>query len=245
MLPKFIDNAREDSLTASVFSHLLHLTSEQFWRILSRACYTNNLPDCPGEPQLIAWPNWNPAGTGNSDRVIPDLFIRFKTFDLIIEAKIADDGTQDPEQWRRELIAYTNEFGKEKRSVRMIALGGIHSENDVEIRQKWSESTAESGGASGETHTFICIVHMCRWRSILIECQRLKMELEVANKQMPTSRTLADIRILNDLIAFFATHRYTALRWFKDFNFKSILLDPSVDSDQHHFRNVSRQFQRS
>ena len=243
MLPKFIDNAREDSLTAAVFSHLLHLTSEQFWRILSRACYTKKLPDYPGEPLLNAWPNWKPAETGNSDRVIPDLFMRFKTFDLIIEAKIADHGTQDRSQWQRELIAYTNEFGKEKRPVRMIALGGIHSESDEQLHHQWHESTPESGGVSGETHHFNCTVHMCRWSTVLLECQRLKRELEETNKHTPTSRTSADIRILNDLIAFFAAHGYAALRWFKDFDFKSNLLTPSVDSERQLFRNSSLQFQ--
>src|ERR1039457_6549433 len=100
MLSKFINNAREDSLTAAVFSHLLHLPSEAFWRILSRACYTESLPDYPGEPLILnAWPNWNAAGTDNSNRVIPDLFMRFNAFDLIIEAKIKDDGTQYRSQW--------------------------------------------------------------------------------------------------------------------------------------------------
>ena len=131
MIAKFIDNAREDSLTASVFSHLLHLPSEVFWRILRQACYSKNLPDFPGEPELAPWPRWNPAGTENPGCVIPDLFIRFDAFDLIIEAKIKDDGTQDRSQWERELTAYMNEYGKEEKTIRMLAIGGIHSHQDV------------------------------------------------------------------------------------------------------------------
>jgi len=225
MLEKFIDNAREDSLTAAVFSHLLHLPSETFWEILREACYTNYLPEYPGDPELISWPNWNSEGTENTDRVIPDLFMRFKAFDLIIEAKIKDDGTQDRLQWERELIAYANEYGKEK-PVRMIALGGIHLENDDRL-----------------TDPVNCPVHMCRWSSVLLECQRLKRELE-ANKHTATSRTSADIRILTDLMAFFAAHGYPALQWFDDFDFKSNLLGASVDSDQQYFRNISLKFQR-
>ena len=227
MLAKFIDNAREDSLTAAVFSHLLHLPSEVFWQILRKACYTESLPDNPGEPKLIPWPNWRLEGTVNSDRVIPDLFIRFHHFDLIVEAKRWDNDMQGLDQWKRELSAYTNEYGKEKREVRLLALGGIHSEEDQEISY----------------HAVSCPVHMCRWRRVLLECQRLKRELEEANIINPSSRTSADIRILDDLIALFATHGFMTLRWFDDFDFASNLLDDLVDSDQQYFRNVSLKFQ--
>jgi len=246
MLPKFIDNAREDSLTAAVFSHLLHLPTEVFWRIMRRACYTNLQPDYPGEPRSVEfWPNWKSAGTGNSDRVIPDLFMRFMSFDLIVEAKIKDHGTQYRTQWQRELIAYTNEYGKEKRLVKMIALGGIHSESDERLTHQWCEATTASGDANVETHQFDCVVHMCRWSTVLLECQRLKVELEETNKNNPSSRTFADLRILNDLIVFFATHGYVVLRWFDDFDFRSNLLGPLADSDQHYFRNISLQIQSS
>ena len=238
MLAKFIDKAREDSLTASVFSHLLHLTSEQFWKILSGACYTKMQPEHPGEPILVvAWPNWNATKTSNEFRVFPDLLIRFTDFDLIIEAKIAEAGTQYREQWQNELIAYTNEYGKEKRQVRMIALGGIHSERGEPLSHTWSEPN----GRSGESHHFECLVHMCQWSTVLLECQRLKRELE--RKKHSASRMAADIRILNDLIALFAAHNYPALQWFKDFDFKSNFLTPLVDSDQQFFRNISHQFQ--
>jgi hypothetical protein len=246
MLEKFIDNAREDSLTAAVFSHLRHLPSQLFWRILSKACCcAENLPDCPGEPDIFnPWPKWNPTGTvTNNTYVEPDVFIRFAAFDLIIEAKIAKAGTQSGDQWQNELIAYTNEYGKDKRSVRMIALGGIHSEGDVTLTHTWRESATESGSVSGNSHQFNCPVHMCQWSTVLLECQRLKRELEEANMNNPSFQTFAHIRILNDLRLFFEVHGYPALKWFDDFKFESNLLDDSVGSDQQYFRNISLNFQ--
>ena len=227
MLAKFIDDAREDSLTAAVFSHLLHLPCEVFWQVLRQACYSKSLPDNPGEPLMFhAWPNWNPKDTGNSDRVIPDLFIRFASFDLIIEAKRWDNDMQDPSQWQRELIAYINEYGNEKREVKMLAMGGIHSEIDEKLIHQ----------------SFDCTVHKCRWSTVLLECQHLKREYEEKNKTNPTSRVSADVRILDDLIDLFATHGFVVLRWFADFDFKPNLLDSSVDADQQHFQNISLQF---
>src|SRR5579871_5883899 len=98
MLGKHINHC-EDSLTAAVFTHLLHLPVELFWQVLRNACCTDQLPKHIGEPSIVApWPNWKATGTKNSIRVVPDLFMRFPTLDLIIEAKRADDGMQKPEQ---------------------------------------------------------------------------------------------------------------------------------------------------
>jgi hypothetical protein len=52
MLGKHLNHC-EDSLTAAVFTHLLHLPTEVFWKILRNACYTRKLPEFPGEPWNI------------------------------------------------------------------------------------------------------------------------------------------------------------------------------------------------
>src|SRR5580700_5208223 len=117
MLEGFIDNPRENSLTAAVFAHLLHLPSEMFWQVLSNACYTTKLPKFQGEPKVYPWPSWR---TADRDLVIPDLFVRFDKCDLIVEAKRWDNEMQDPAQWRRELSAYNNEYGNESKEVRIL-----------------------------------------------------------------------------------------------------------------------------
>lgn len=229
MLGKFI-NVCEDSLTAAIFTHLLHLPSEVFWQILRNACHTTSLPEDAGEPRSVEfWPKWNPNKTKNASYVEPDVFIRFDSFDVIIEAKREDEGQQYRQQWENEVTAYDNEYGHENVPVRMIALGGIWDTKDDEVPVRMS----------------VCPVHMCRWSSVLLECQRLREQLVETNKDSPSSRTSADLRILNDLIALFAAHEYMTFRWFVDFDFARNLLDASADSDQQYFRNTSLQFQSS
>src|SRR5881227_2646233 len=99
MLGKYIKHC-EDSLTCSVLPHLLHLPFELFWQILHNACFTGALPAQVGEPvsDIEFWPKWDPEGTPNNTYVEPDVFIRFPRFDLIIEAKYGDEGSQSLEQ---------------------------------------------------------------------------------------------------------------------------------------------------
>lgn len=215
MLSKFIDRARENSLTASIFSHLLHLPSEVFWKILRNACcHPHSLPESPGEVELEAWPHWNPSGTGRSSYVEPDLFLRFARFDLIVEAKYGDSGGRNFDQWERELRAYTNEYGDERREVRMLALGGIHQQEDDRIVHTWLAPADEDGRQTEGFHEFICPVHMCLWSRLLTQCQR--MERELGKLGFPTSQTHAHRRILVDLIQFFAFHGYQTGIWYEE-----------------------------
>jgi hypothetical protein len=242
MLVQFTNNSIEDSLTAAVFSHLLHLPSDMFWRILRKACYSKELPQDAGEPkQLNVRPKWTYEATWRR----PDLFIRFDDFDLIIEAKKKDDKKQSRSQWEDQFVAYTNKYGKEK-PVRMIALGGIHIEKDDLLPFNYRESAKERSGISVESVTFNCPVHMCRWSTLLLECNRLKRDLEEKNEKTPSPQTYAHLRILTDLIAFFAAHGYPLLRWFADFNFKPNLLDDDCcSSHQQYFRKISHKLQLS
>ena len=117
MLAKHLNHC-EDSLTSAIFNHLFHLPAELFWQILRNACYGKDLPMHAGELLEVKYfPKWDAAGTTNEQFVEPDLFLRFREFDLIIEAKRWDDGMQDPAQWEKELIAYANEYGSEQLAV--------------------------------------------------------------------------------------------------------------------------------
>lgn len=241
MLGKFITHC-EDSLTAAVFSNLLHLPTETFWGLLRRACYDNELPMDPGElVDVAAWPTWCAADTCNSSRVVPDLFLRFPAFDLIVEAKRWDHGMQYCQQWKNELIAYANEFGEAKRSVRMIAIGGVHSHHSDQVVHQWTSTSAKNTPNTQDQHYFVCPVHMCRWSTLLLECRR--MQARLAESQNPSSRTRADLRILENIIELFAWHGYAAVRWFHDFDFQENLLSENVDANQELYRSLSLQFQ--
>lgn len=237
MLGQFITHC-EDSLTASVFTHLLHLPSEVFWKILSSAAYTDQLPRRIGEPsQFDFWPKWKAAGTQNSHYVEPDVFIRFPEFDLIIEAKRWDERQQSSSQWMSELIAYANEYGEEKRPVKMIALGGLHDVNDEEISHDWKfEDDHEK---INDSHRFVCPVHMCRWDRLLHQCRRLQNEL--VRLEYPTSQTFATRRILDHVIELFNSHGYSTGLWFTDFNFEPNRLSSIITPHLTIFQNRSRQ----
>jgi hypothetical protein len=238
MIAKFIDRPREDSLTAAVFGHLLHLPMEQCWQILRDACPSSQFPEFPGDPLAIhAWPSWSAKGTSNTHRVVPDLVIEFKAFDLIVEAKRWDVPMQDKEQWKRELKAYVTEYGSKKRAVIMLALGGIHTHQDDELEAVWNP-----GGP--DEHPFNCPVFMCQWSSVLLACQRQKRKL-LQRPETSSSRALADIRILDDLTSLFVRHDFAPLRWFEDFSFSDHLLGTSADSEQKQFRETSRQLRQA
>lgn len=223
MLGRFIQ-CREDSLTASVFSHLLHLPIERFWKILRGACYTTQLPETVGEPYLVAlWPRWDAAGTSNEREVIPDLFMRFADFDLIVEAKRWDDRMQSQAQWQEQWIAYTNEYGGEMRPAFYIAVGGLHRTSSETLRhEQWK-----------------CPVIMCRWRRLLEQCKRMRQEL--ARLEYPSAQSQANIRILDDTIDLFGWHGFSTGRWFGDFDFARHRL--ALPTLKHHdfFRSCSRQ----
>jgi hypothetical protein len=214
-------NPCEDSLTAAVFSHLLHLPADLFWQILRGACYaTDQLPVLVGEPEVHSWPKWNARGTDNSSYVEPDLFLRFPAFDLIIEAKRWDDRMQSREQWRAELTAYCNEYGSDRKEVRMIALGGIHAEQSDIIESTW---TFEGGRKPDRV---ACPVIMCRWQSILNQCRRRRREMGLLS--FPTSQSAAELRILDDIVDLFSCHGFSTGRWFEDFTFERYRLAPSL-----------------
>lgn len=241
MIAYFIDRAREDSLTASVISHLLYLPCEIYWGILRNACHTGGLPENPGEPEMIEfWPHWDARYTTKERLIEPDVFLRFRNFDLIIEAKRWDRGQQDRRQWLNELIAYANEYGSEKREVRMLAIGGIHQNHDDQVEYKWS-CTTDDGSAAGESHHFKCPVHMCEWSRMLNQCKL--MERELAKLEYSTSQVRAHRRILGDLIQLFAIHNFQAGIWYEETLQRRARLRLNAEASSFLFRSIHIQFQ--
>lgn len=238
MLGQHINHC-EDSLTAAVFSHLLHLPAELFWQILRDACHSPNLPPSAGEPECEFWPKWEATGTNNSSYVEPDVFIRFPVFDLIIEAKRWDGAMQDLSQWQRELAAYANEYGGDNRPVRMIALGSVDRQEDMPLTHQWRVS--EAGGADTKrTRTIVCPVHMCRWNAVLVQCQRMLGSWQ--RLAHPTSQSLAIVRVLGDVIDLFGWHGFSTGSWFADFDFAKHRLSPAVPRHLQLFQHRSKEF---
>lgn len=209
MLGPFIDRPSEDSLTASVFSTLLHLPIIEFWQLLRKACPAAALPDCVSEPDSIEyWPKWEATDTANTSYVEPDVFIRFPEFDLIVEAKRGDIGSQHKSQWQNEVQSYCNVYGTEGREVRLIALGGIWDIQD--------ESVPIPASASNAGTERRCPVHMAEWRRLL---EAITDERRRLREESPSGNDQARMRILTDAIHFLDVHGFTPLRFFSSFNF--------------------------
>jgi hypothetical protein len=239
MLGKFITHC-EDSLTAAVFTHLLHLPTEVFWKILRNACYTDTLPQYSGEPLSVEfWPNWNSEGTSNSNRVIPDLFMRFTDLDLIIEAKRGDNCMQSREQWKKEVTAYANEHGDEHVPVRMIALGGIWENHDAEVIIAGPISESGSLPTGKRQYEIKCPIQMCRWSRLVTECQRMHREL--GKIKYHSTQTRAHQRILSDLLDLFTWHGFQTGTWFGDVVPKLLQLGSRVQFHHRTFQNISFQ----
>jgi hypothetical protein len=197
MLGKYIKHC-EDSLTASAISHLLHLPSELFWRILREACMGNDLPDYCGEVRQVKyWPKWSPNGTDNSRYVEPDVFLRFDDFDLIIEAKRWDIAMQYQGQWENELAAYRSEYGDTKKLF-FLALGGNANEISEDL-----------DGVKIVKCKWIDLLHVIK------DCQK-----ELNSLKFPQHHQTAQQRVLADTVDFFYWHGIVAGRWFKDFDFE-------------------------
>lgn len=204
MIRRFL-KSNEDSFTSTVFSQLLHLPFECMWAILKEASFEHVLPPEPGEPVRVEfWPHWDPENTINSTMVEPDLFFRFADFDLIVEAKRWDQGQQDRAQWERELQAYVNEYGDERKRVYMLALGGLH--------QFETERLPVPPDGADE-----CQVVMMQWNRILQATQRLRTSLE--RVRFPSSSICAQIRTLDHVIDAFAHHGFATGRWYQDLPF--------------------------
>jgi hypothetical protein len=227
MIGKFL-RICEDSCSAAVVGHLLHLPVEMFWSILSQASFSNSLPEDSGQmlDPVQYWPSWDATGTRNSSRVAPDIFLRFADFDLIIEAKRWDENMQSPQQWKDQLTAYHNEFDDENKKVILIALGGIHSHADESI---------EIGG--NDLQAKKCPVIKCTWARILGECKKASADLRRNRHQ--SSQSLAHLRILADVEDLLGWHGFLAARWFEDFPFTLNRLSPHPENHSRILSHIS------
>lgn len=203
-------NTYEDPKTSSVFETMLMLPDELFWRVLRKACFDNdNLPSVAGQIEDYAfWPHWNPVGTTNSTFVEPDVFVRFQSFDLIIEAKLGERKGQDSEQWQKEVIAYWNEYGND-RPVYFMAVGGN------------AERASESVPLAKNV-----VANKCTWFSLLVQVTRLRDEYEGLSI-IPNSQS-AILRLLKLIELAFNIHRVYNIRWFDEIRTEKPLV--STDS---------------
>lgn len=187
----------EDPKTSAVFENLILLPDNVFWHLLRRSCFSNDiLPLNSG--RLLSydfWPHWDRTGTGNSNYVEPDLFIRFDLFDVIIEAKYGDVCGQYERQWGQEITAYHNEYGGDKPFI-FIAVGGNQSVIPETISVKGQE----------------VLIFKCNWLSILMSVNKYQRELESVS--VPDLSVSATLRLLDNIILAFNINGVYNIDWF-------------------------------
>ena len=190
----------EDALTAAIFERLCYLPKELFQYIISNALFdTIEGLDLDQMHSITFWPNWDPKGTGNTNKVEPDVFIRTVNLDIIIEAKRHDKNQQDPNQWEREIKAYYNEYQEEDIPLVFIALGGLRSQETEEIK------------VSKGKH----FIYKCSWKRILNIIQQVIHDMESASNY--TNNNTAIINILKDIVVCFGLFGFSTALWLERF----------------------------
>lgn len=187
-LKKFFKKS-EDSLTSSIFERLLYLPSNIFWQILTKSIADKELYQL--EAELISfefWPRWS-IENGYKE---PDAFLRFKNFDLIIEAKRSDEEfTQYEFQWIAEIEAYIKEYGNEKPCY-LLAIGGI---------KKIDTETKNIPIPNGSLKVF-----KLRWNGIIYEIKNRIREIERTRENIYNP----ELNVLRDLLGWFEIHGFNS-----------------------------------
>ncbi|MCD8438721.1 hypothetical protein [Tenacibaculum finnmarkense] len=191
----------EDSLTSAVFDLLKYLPTDLFWHILRQGLHQDNLPSYCGEVlEMEYWAKWNAQGkykTRNKLYVEPDLFMRFKDFDLIIEAKRYNINQQNPEQLQDEIRAYLNEYEDDNKTLYLLQVGGLINnckEHFIEVEHlKILQSKTD-------------------WSSLLKSINTIYKGFLKQNipNQKPT------ILLLEDIINSFSIHGFHQKKWLKN-----------------------------
>jgi hypothetical protein len=172
------------------------LPNSLFWEVIKKSCFKNNLPkNINTIKSYDYWPHWAEKTT-NKNYVEPDLFIRFDTFDLIIEVKWGNN-QQYIEQWEKEFIAYKNEYSRDKKDVYLLAVGGINNEEEY-------INKIENYGT--------ITVYKCMWFNIL---ETLVDIIDNFNKS-EFSNNPNIYRIIKLIITSFEIHGIMKIHWFDD-----------------------------
>lgn len=180
----------EDEKTSMIIETLLHLPIKQMLEIIldaveDKSSALKNKTEEHLQKMPEFWPHWFTM----TNLVEPDVFIRFKSFDLIIEVKRNDDKTfQESGQLNRELIAYENEYEKDNKEVYLIALGG--NTDDIKLVEEKRRDK----------------ILTCSWNNLLYSIEKKKREIRVNREDYFDD---AIYRIISDCINAFKVFGHT------------------------------------
>lgn len=183
----------EDTKTSSIIGLMQYLPDSLIWDLLRSSCIDKaKLPEEVGRLlEVRFWDSWSPDGEQNVQRVEPDVFFEFEHYFVIIEAKKTDFGGQYYGQWRKELIAFEQDFAHDIKPCVFIALGGNYS----------------LGIECISTPKRSYNIHKVSWLRLLeaVEKERTKAD------NAPEVR-----RTLKDIVLAFELHQVFRMVWLKD-----------------------------
>lgn len=151
------------------------LPDNYFWKILRNSTRNDNsslLEEAGPLLEYKFWPKWNPSGTTNANYVEPDVFFRFEKLDVIIEAKYGEESGQYYDEWEREVIAYSNEFSKDFKTVVLFAIGG-NSDFKKVVPIKVNDAT--------------CYIFKYKWGDLLEQLNKIENDLIVNSTENKSS----------------------------------------------------------
>lgn len=184
-------DTHEDPKTSAVFENLMLLPDGVFCSVLQGACYDkeNQLPGLGELMHYQFWPEWRMKGDdGERHRVEPDLFLRFRNMDIIVEAKLYEHVGQEVDQWKREIAAYRQTIGGVK-EVALLAVGG-----NVGFKNRTIDGVA---------------VYVCGWHSLR---ESFRKVIGPSKKNWRAEQ----LRLVRQINLAFDCHQIMDVRWIEE-----------------------------
>ena len=225
----------EDLMTAAVFSRFSYLSSPVQAFLLRKWLKVNGVEhDFQQFQDIEFWPKFDLVEGESSCFVEPDLVLRFKEFNLIIEVKPPAGGDQYFEQWRKEIASFLQSDNKNDLPLYFLAIGRVEKNN----AKKWAKYLLSDNDER------LKMVSALKWQAVTDSIVKLRHPISNSTQDEKLDIVSSqDIRILDDIIA--ALHLYglkTAnFKWkhlIKNRPFKSLsLAHPDLSLHTHTLEN--------
>jgi len=202
-------NSGEDLKTASLLGLMRYLECELFFKIFQNSLIVNSAKeDALEDPKLIDefkfWPKWDAEGTGNTNYVEPDVYVKFDNFHLIIELKLNDSPSQYIEQWEKEIRSLKNNVGnQDDKPIVVWAIGG-NVTNGLELVHLPEQKPIQ--------------VYKVSWVNLYNSVLSIRDRFEGSSNQK---------RLLEDICKAFHFYGYHPVSWFSNLESLDIKYEPN------------------
>jgi hypothetical protein len=189
----------EDLMSAAVFSRFSYLSAGAQHYLLQS--WLGDSEDFSNFENIVFWPTYqlNDDKPENNVNVEPDLVLRFKDCNLIIEVKRPLGGAQDIEQWRGEIKSFLQSGEDTGKSLYFLAIGGVSP-----IWTKWADKLisefTQSPSKAIEHGGTLKQVNALNWQPVVDSFLALEKHALTNGHVLATEQ---DVRIIQDIIEVF------------------------------------------